>query len=47
MVLNDVLNEKVSVKRARDAYGAVINEAAMKVNIAETEKLRKQMKEIR
>jgi len=44
MVLKDVRDEKVSVKRAKEAYGVVINEAAMEVNIAETEKLRKTMK---
>lgn len=45
MVLRDVRDEKVSVKRAREAYGVVINEAAMEVDIAETEKLRRKMKE--
>jgi len=45
MVLDDVRNEKVSVKRAREAYGVVINEAAMEVDMAETEKLRRKMKE--
>ena len=44
MVLKDVRDEKVSVKRAREAYGVVINEAAMEVDITETEKLREQMK---
>jgi N-methylhydantoinase B len=44
LVLKDVRDEKVSVKRAREAYGVVINEAAMEVDIAETEKLRKTMK---
>ncbi len=44
LVLKDVRDEKVSVKRAREAYRVVINEAAMEVNIAETEKLRKTMK---
>jgi len=44
LVLKDVRDEKVSVKRAREAYGVVINKAAMEVNIAETEKLRKTMK---
>jgi len=42
--LKDVRDEKVSVKRAREAYRVVINEAAMEVDTAETEKLRKQMK---
>jgi len=45
LVLKDVRDEKVSVKRAREAYGVVINEAAMEVNMAETEKLRRKMKE--
>jgi len=43
--LKDVRDEKVSIKRAREAYGVVINEAAMEVNMAETEKLRMKMKE--
>ena len=43
LVLKDVRDEKVSVKRAREAYGVIINEAAMEVNIAGTEKLRKQI----
>jgi len=45
LVLRDVRDEKVSAKRAREAYGVVINEAAMEIDVAETEKLRKQMKE--
>jgi len=40
LILNDVRNEKVSIKRARETYGVVIDEAAMIVNIFETEKLR-------
>ena len=43
LVLKDVRDEKVSVKRAREAYGVVINETAMEVDVAETDKLRKQM----
>lgn len=43
LVLNDVRNEMVSVKRAREAYGVVIDKATMIVNIAETEKLRQKM----
>jgi len=45
LVLKDVRDEKVSVKRAREAYGVVINEAAMEVDITETQQLRKKMKE--
>jgi len=45
LALRDVRDEKVSVKRAREAYGVVINETAMEIDVAETEKLRKQMKE--
>ena len=44
LVLKDIHDEKVSVKRAREAYGVVINEATMGVNITESEILRKQMK---
>ena len=47
MVLRDVRNEKVSVKRAREAYGVVINEPDMEVDLAQTQKLRKTMKEAR
>ena len=42
-VLDDVINEKVSLKRAREAYGVVINEKTMRVNSAETERLRTAM----
>jgi len=45
MVLRDLRDEKVSVKRAREAYGVVINEPALEVNMAETEKVRKKMKD--
>ena len=45
MVLDDVRNEKISVKRAREAYGVVINEHTMDMDIAETQKLREIMKE--
>jgi len=44
LVLKDVRDEKVSAKRAREAYGVVINEATVEVDIAETEKLRGKMK---
>jgi N-methylhydantoinase B len=44
MVLNDVLDEKVSLRRARDVYGVVIREDTMEVDTNETQKLRKTMK---
>ncbi len=47
MVLDDIRNEKISVKRAREAYGVVINELTMEVDIAETQKLREAIKEAR
>jgi N-methylhydantoinase B len=40
-VLEDVLEEKVSVERARADYGVVICEATMEVDLAETQMLRK------
>lgn len=40
MVLKDVHDEKVSTERALEAYGVVINEAAMEVDITETQKRR-------
>ena len=39
------VNEKISIKRAKGAYGVIINDDTMEVNIAETERLRKSMKE--
>ncbi len=47
LVLKDVRDEKVSAKRAREAYGVVINETVMEVDIAETNKLRGKIKEAR
>ena len=47
MVLDDVRNEKVSVRRAREAYGVVINKLTMELDIAETRKLREAIKEAR
>jgi N-methylhydantoinase B len=47
LVLKDVHDEKVSVKRAREAYGVVIDEAAMEIDMAGTQKLRGEMKEAR
>jgi len=44
MVLDDVRNEKVSAKRAREVYGVVINEHTMEVDIVKTQKLRKTIK---
>ena len=44
MVLDDVRNEKVSIKRAREAYGVVIDEATMAVDEGKTRKLRETMK---
>ena len=44
MVLDDVRNEKISIQRAREAYGVVINEATMAVDEGKTRKLRETMK---
>ena len=44
MVLDDVLNEKVSIKRAREVYGVVIDDKTLEVDVKESEKLRKSMK---
>jgi len=40
MVLDDVRNEKVSIKRAREVYGVVIDEKTLEVDLDETRKLR-------
>lgn len=40
MVLEDVRNEKISVKRARDAYGVVIDEDTLEVDEEKTKILR-------
>ena len=40
MVLDDVLKEKISTRRAREAYGVVIDENSMKVDEGETQRLR-------
>ena len=40
LIKMDVLNEKVSIKRARDVYGVVIDEKTMEVDLTETKKLR-------
>lgn len=44
LVMNDVRNELVSVRRARDVYGVVINEATMQVDMEQTQSLRQSMK---
>ena len=44
MVLNDVRNEKVSIERAKNVYGVVLDEKTMEVHLKETEKLREAMK---
>lgn len=44
LVMDDVVNEKVSSGRAREVYGVVIDERTMEVDTAETQKLRKKMK---
>jgi N-methylhydantoinase B len=40
MVLDDVLKEKISTRRAREAYGVAIDENSMKVDEGETQRLR-------
>ena len=47
MVLRDVRDEKVSHRRALEAYRVVIDEVAMEVDIAATERLRERRKEAR
>ncbi len=47
MVLRDVCDEKVSHRRALEAYGVVIDEVAMEVDMAATERLRERRKEAR
>jgi N-methylhydantoinase B/oxoprolinase/acetone carboxylase alpha subunit len=42
-VLDDVRNEKVSVQRARETYGVVVNKDIMKVDMSETQRLRDTM----
>ena len=44
MALKDVREEKVSIERAREVYGVVIDEDTMKVDMSETERLREAMK---
>ena len=40
LVLDDVRNEKVSVKRAREVYGVIIDEATMELDVEQTKRLR-------
>jgi N-methylhydantoinase B len=47
MVLEDVHNGKVSVKRAFEVYGVVIDEAAMVIDIANTQERRRALKKAR
>ena len=47
MVKTDVMNEKVSVGRARDVYGVVIDQETMEVDLEETRKLRETMRAAR
>ena len=44
MVLDDVIKEKVSLRRAREVYGVVIDEKTLEVDRDETRKLREKMK---
>lgn len=44
LVMDDVRTEKVSVRRAREAYGVVINETTMEADIEQTQRLRQAMK---
>ena len=44
MVLDDALDEKVSLRRAKEIYGVVIDEKTTEVDIDETERLREAMK---
>ncbi len=44
LVKNDVRNEKVSIGRAREVYGVVIDEKSMEVDLTKTQRLRETMK---
>ena len=44
LVKKDVRTEKVSIGRAREVYGVVIDEKTMEVDLGETQKLRQTMK---
>jgi N-methylhydantoinase B/oxoprolinase/acetone carboxylase alpha subunit len=39
-VLNDVRNELVSIERAKDVYGVIINKVTSEIDIEATQKLR-------
>jgi N-methylhydantoinase B len=41
-VMRDVLNEKVSIEKARELYGVVIDRATMRINVAATLACRQQ-----
>ena len=45
LVEMDVADEYVSVEKARDNYGVVIDPKTMKLNVDETEKLRESLKD--
>jgi len=42
MVLDDVVKEKISIGRAKDAYGVVIDETSMQVDEGESLRLREE-----
>jgi len=44
MVLQDVLYEKISILRARDIYGVIINEVNLEIDWIETQKFREEVK---
>ena len=44
LVLEDVIAEKVSIKRAKQVYGVVIDKTQKQLNYSETNNLRKQPK---
>ena len=46
MVLDDVRNEKVNFKRAREVYGVIIDEKTMEIDKPETHKIRQTMKKV-
>lgn len=44
LVKTDVHNEKISIRRAREVYGVVIDEKTMEIDMDKTQKLRETMK---
>ena len=46
-VQDDVLHERVSLRRAREVYGVVIDEETLEVDKEETQKIRDALKEQR